>query len=89
MESGGGKMKFVDLCKILQQIEIEGELVVKEECGCCGHEEEVYRGMFHRDKLGTIEYLQKFMNRKVVAIVGEPDNSYGGIIIVVKDKEEL
>lgn len=82
-------MKFVDLCKILQQIKIEGELVVKEECGCCGHEEEVYRKTFFREELGTTdERLRKFADRKVVAIVGEPDNSYGGIIIVVKDKEE-
>lgn len=83
-------MKFVDLYKILQQIKIGGELVVKEECGCCGHEEEVYREIFYRDELGTTdERLKKFANRKVVAIVGEPDNRFGGIIIVVKDKEEL
>ena len=83
-------MKFVDLYKILQQIKIEGELVVKEQCGCCRHEEEVYRKMFCRENLGTtVEGLKKFADRKVVAIVGEPDNSYGGIIIVVKDKEEL
>ena len=81
-------MKFVDLCKILQEIELEGELVVKEECGHCGHEEEVFRGMFCRNRLGIIECLQKFMDRKVVAIVGEPDNSSGGII-VVKDKDGL
>ena len=83
-------MKFVDLCKILQQIEINGELVVKEECGCCGHEEEVYRKMFYRDKFGTtVEQLKKFMDREVVAIFGEEDNRYGGVVIVVKDKDKL
>lgn len=90
MESGGGKMKFIDLCKILQQVKINGDLVVREQCGCCYHEEEVYRETFIRDELGTTdERLKKFVNRKVVAIVGEPDNSFGGIIIVVKDKDEL
>lgn len=82
-------MKFVDLYKILQQIKIEGELVVKEQCGCCYHEEEVYRETFIRDELRTTdERLKKFADRKVVAIVGEPDNRFGAIIIVVKDKDE-
>jgi len=45
--------------------------------------------MFYSEKLGTtIEQLKKFMNREVVAMFGEEDNRYGGIIIVVKDKEE-